>query len=45
MRKRLYALFAKKDAEGILRESEVKINDYSKAFGGVDMRHGVTLFT
>jgi len=30
---KIYALFAKKDAEGILRESEVKINDYSKAFG------------
>jgi len=35
---KLYALFAKKDAEGILRESEVKVNDYSKAFGGVDMK-------
>ena len=35
---KLYALFAKKDAEGILRESEVKINDYSKAFGGADMK-------
>jgi len=35
---KLYALFAKKDTEGILRESEVKINDYSKAFGGVDMK-------
>jgi hypothetical protein len=35
---KLYALFSKKDAEGILRESEVKINDYSKAFGGADMR-------
>jgi len=35
---KLYALFDKKDAEGILRESEVKINDYSKAFGGVDMK-------
>jgi hypothetical protein len=35
---KIYALFAKKDAEGILRESEVKINDYSKAFGGVDMK-------
>ena len=23
---------------GILRESEVKINDYSKAFGGADMK-------
>jgi hypothetical protein len=34
----IYALFARKDAEGILRESEVKINDYSKAFGGVDMK-------
>lgn len=35
---KVYALFAKKDAEGILRESEVRINDYSKAFGGVDMK-------
>jgi len=35
---KIYALFEKKDAEGILRESEVKINDYSKAFGGVDMK-------
>lgn len=35
---KIYALFAKKDAEGILRESEVKINDYSKAFGGADMK-------
>ncbi len=35
---KIYALFAKKDAEGILRESDVKINDYSKAFGGVDMK-------
>ncbi len=35
---KIYALFAKKDAEGILRESEVKINDYSRAFGGVDMK-------
>jgi hypothetical protein len=35
---KFYALFAKKDAEGILRESEVKINDYSQAFGGVDMK-------
>jgi hypothetical protein len=35
---KLYALFSKKDAEGILRESEVKINDYSKAFGGADMK-------
>jgi hypothetical protein len=35
---KIYALFAKKDAEGILRESEVKVNDYSKAFGGVDMK-------
>jgi hypothetical protein len=34
----IFALFAKKDAEGILRESEIKINDYSKAFGGVDMK-------
>jgi len=34
----IYALFAKKDAEGVLRESDVKINDYSKAFGGVDMK-------
>ncbi len=35
---KIYALFTKKDADGILRESEVKINDYSKAFGGVDMK-------
>jgi hypothetical protein len=35
---KLYALFAKKDTEGILRESEVKIGDYSKAFGGADMK-------
>lgn len=35
---KIYALFAKKDAEGILRESEVRVNDYSKAFGGVDMK-------
>ena len=35
---KIYALFVKKDAEGILRESEVKVNDYSKAFGGVDMK-------
>ena len=35
---KVYALFAKKDAEGIMRESEVRINDYSKAFGGVDMK-------
>ena len=36
--RKVHALFAKKDAEGILRESEVRINDYSKAFGGVDMK-------
>ncbi len=35
---KIYALFVKKDAEGILRESEIKINDYSTAFGGVDMK-------
>ncbi len=35
---KIYASFVKKDTEGILRESEVKINDYSKAFGGVDMK-------
>ena len=35
---KVYTLIAKKDAEGILRESEVRINDYSKAFGGVDMK-------
>jgi hypothetical protein len=34
----IYALFSKKDAKGILRESEVKINDYSKAFDGADMK-------
>ena len=33
---KLYALFVKKDAEGILREFEVKIGDYGKAFGGTD---------
>jgi hypothetical protein len=35
---KFYALFTKKDAEGILRESEVKIHDYSEAFGGADMK-------
>jgi hypothetical protein len=35
---KVYALFAKKDTEGILRESEVRINDFSQAFGGVDMK-------
>jgi len=35
---KLYALFSKKDDEGILRESEVKISDYSKAFGGAEMK-------
>lgn len=33
-----HALFAKKDAEGILRESDVRINDYSKALAGEDMK-------
>ena len=33
-----YALFAKKDAEGIIRESAVRLSDYSKSFGGVDMK-------
>ena len=35
---KIHALYQKKDAEGILRESEVKISDYSEAFGGVDMK-------
>jgi hypothetical protein len=35
---KLYALFSKKDDEEILRESEVKISDYSKAFGGAEMK-------
>jgi hypothetical protein len=35
---KLFVLFEKKDAEGILRESEVKINDFSKAFGVADMK-------
>jgi hypothetical protein len=35
---KLFGMFSKKDAEGILRESEVKISDYSKAFGGADMK-------
>jgi hypothetical protein len=35
---KFYALFTKKDAEGIVRESEVKINDYTEAFGGADMK-------
>lgn len=35
---KIYALFAKKDAEGILQESKPKISDFSKAFGGVDMK-------
>ncbi len=35
---KIYGLFEKKDAEGILRELEVKINDYSKAFGGADIK-------
>ncbi|HAR96430.1 MAG TPA: hypothetical protein DCR97_10785, partial [Deltaproteobacteria bacterium] len=33
-----FSLFIKKDAEGILRESEIKIIDYSQAFGGADMK-------
>ncbi len=36
--KKLFAMFEKKDAEGILRESEIKINDFSKAFGVADMK-------
>jgi hypothetical protein len=35
---KIYALYEKKDADGILRESEVKINDFSKAFGMADMK-------
>lgn len=35
---KFYALFVKRDTDGILRESEVRINDYSKSFGGVDMK-------
>lgn len=34
----IYVLFAQKNAEGIVRESEIKINDYSKAFSGADMK-------
>ena len=33
---KLYALFVKKDAEGILREFEVKIKDYAQAFGATE---------
>jgi len=35
---KVYALFAKKNVEEILPEAEVRINDYSRAFGGVDMK-------
>jgi hypothetical protein len=35
---KFYALFEKKDADGILRESAVKIEDYTQAFGGQDFR-------
>lgn len=35
---KFFSLFIKKDAEGILRESEIKTTDYSKAFGGADMK-------
>lgn len=35
---KIHALYIKKDADGILRESEVKIADSSEAFGGVDMK-------
>jgi hypothetical protein len=35
---KFYAMFSKKDTEGILRESAVKIEDYSKAFSGADMK-------
>ncbi len=35
---KIFALYEKKDADGILRESEVKINDFSKAFGVADMK-------
>ncbi len=41
---KFYALFAKKDAEGILGESEVKVNDYSKAYGGADMKSELRRF-
>lgn len=33
---RFYALFEKKDANGILQESAAKIEDYAQAFGGED---------
>jgi hypothetical protein len=36
---KFYSLFTKKDAAGILRESEIKIADYSEAFGGADMKN------
>jgi hypothetical protein len=41
---KLYAMFSKKDVEGVLRESEVKISDYSKAFGGADMKSELRSF-
>ncbi|MFH0977412.1 MAG: hypothetical protein V1874_16660 [Spirochaetota bacterium] len=41
---KLYAMFAKKDTESILRESEIKVIDYSKAFGGVDMKSELRRF-
>ncbi|NTV47303.1 MAG: hypothetical protein HGB11_12470, partial [Chlorobiales bacterium] len=34
----IYKLYEKKDANAVLRESEVKLNDYSAAFGGADMK-------
>lgn len=35
---KLYALFEKKDVNGILQESAVKIEDYTQAYGGQDFR-------
>jgi hypothetical protein len=35
---KIHTLFEKKDADGILRESAIKIEDYSRAFGGEDFR-------
>jgi hypothetical protein len=36
--KKIHILFEKKDADGILQESAIKIEDYSLAFGGQDFR-------
>ena len=35
---KFFSMFAREDAEAILRGSEIKISDYSKAFGGADMK-------